>query len=610
MVFFYKKLITQPTVGEFGLPSIPSFAAVSPDRQRVAVATLHGAVSVFNLNSWTLETSLPAESVLVRRLAWSPDGEHLVTACEDGIVRTWDVRLARIASQFNTHHGRINDIKFSSDGQRFFTCGDDGQARSWTSSTGELLREFSGHAREVERLDLSSDDRLLTTASSDRTCAVWQADTAERVYSFSTDESGGRAVSVALSDDGKRVAVGNIYGCLYVCDITHRNAVLLGKLNDGIQDMVFLRDGELLATADRGGVISIHKMPGPFQISADSKLETLSSWTAHSGRINFLIHNGDQLISGGDDGTMRIWAPNVEGFRWPLYEEQPYCGVDVLANEQIVACEIAIHVWDVASRKKLASFAQGDEVWKQVASSSDGRWLAAARSKQLARFDLQTQEISEAWSIEQLASSPQMDMSNDGQRIAVLLTSDQELVQIYSAALSAPEFSFPVQQCRCVTFSPDGQWLAAGSLDDLHLYNLTTGEMKFLRGHTSTLASAAFSPNGKQMATVSHDRTLKIWDLGSGAELRSVVAHGDYVKSVTYLGDGKTLATAGDDGRVNFWHGDSGQPLGSLAESMAFHRIRFSPNGRIGAALLDFDNIIIYDGSMNELPMPNPLPGP
>ena len=40
-----------------------------------------------------------------------------------------------------------------------------------------------------------------------------------------------------------------------------------------------------------------------------------------------------------------------------------------------------------------------------------------------------------------------------------------------------------------------------------------------LRGHDDEVRGVAWSPDGQRLATGSRDRTVRIWDAGSGAEI-------------------------------------------------------------------------------------------
>src|SRR5207253_1794586 len=55
-----------------------------------------------------------------------------------------------------------------------------------------------------------------------------------------------------------------------------------------------------------------------------------------------------------------------------------------------------------------------------------------------------------------------------------------------------------------------------------------------LRGHTLALASVAYSPNGKFIATGSYDRTAKVWDAATGRELVTLKGHAATVEAVAF----------------------------------------------------------------------------
>jgi len=65
--------------------------------------------------------------------------------------------------------------------------------------------------------------------------------------------------------------------------------------------------------------------------------------------------------------------------------------------------------------------------------------------------------------------------------------------------------------------------------------------------------SAAFSPDGKTLASGSGDKTIKLWEVATGRELRTLSGHTYYVNSVAFSPDGKTLASGSDDRTIKLW---------------------------------------------------------
>jgi WD40 repeat protein len=149
-----------------------------------------------------------------------------------------------------------------------------------------------------------------------------------------------------------------------------------------------------------------------------------------------------------------------------------------------------------------------------------------------------------------------------------------------------------------VAFSPDGKTLACGSEDSaIKLWDVTTGaELRSLAGHSGRVNSVAFSPNGRTLVSGSEDRTVKLWDVASGIELRSLKAHSGPIRSVAFSPNGKTLASGGwADSTIFVWDVSSGTRLHSLKAQSAVYSVVFSSDGKTlasgGWATIDLWNV-------------------
>ena len=75
------------------------------------------------------------------------------------------------------------------------------------------------------------------------------------------------------------------------------------------------------------------------------------------------------------------------------------------------------------------------------------------------------------------------------------------------------------------------------------MYHHSRKRLADIAGHTDRVWSVAYRPDGKQLATLSFDGTVKIWDAVNGKELLSINLPGTLdtgnVGGVSYSPDGK-----------------------------------------------------------------------
>ena len=77
--------------------------------------------------------------------------------------------------------------------------------------------------------------------------------------------------------------------------------------------------------------------------------------------------------------------------------------------------------------------------------------------------------------------------------------------------------------------------------------------LKSFEGHSYSVNSVAFSPDGQSILSGSKDKTIKLWDKGSGKMLKSFEGHSNSVNSVAFSPDGQSILSGSSDKTIKLW---------------------------------------------------------
>jgi len=132
---------------------------------------------------------------------------------------------------------------------------------------------------------------------------------------------------------------------------------------------------------------------------------------------------------------------------------------------------------------------------------------------------------------------------------------------------------------QSVAISADSAILASGSSDKtIKVWDLGTGELRHtLTGHSLCIFSLAISPDGQTLASCA-DKTTKIWDLKTGKLLRNL-NHLKSVGSVAISSEGQIFAIGGNK-TIKIWNPHTGEWPRTFSEELGYvGSVAISPDG-------------------------------
>lgn len=485
-------------------------ADFSPDGRSIAVACKDPKVVVlWNLASRSAERVLRGHDGAVLAVAWSPKGDVIATSTDLGTVRLWDAQTGALLRAVDAHAAPVNAVAFSHDGKYLASGSFDNTVKVWRMTDRDIGSKplvIDSHRGYVLGLAWSSRRHTLASSSADHLVRVWNI--AESAASNVGTNEGGRLTAALV-------------------------ASLVGHTSH-VFSVDFSGDGSLLASAGNDRTIRVWDY---------KKRRAVVTTSAHSAKVLAVAFapDGGHVASSAVDGSVRLWRLLRVG--------------DVTST--------SAGPTDASSIELVADLSPTSVGVPALKFSSGGEFLAAGSWDRAVRL----------WRVAELASSHGRAADEIGPETNSHRT---ELPPSLEPHLTLGGRTFPTSVDRwaaaqsriatptilAMTSSPDGKSLAFGCKEPNVVVQWdpkSNGAPRLMRGHTGEVLAIASSPDGKWLVTGSVDRTIRVWNAGTGEQQIVLRTHAATVNAVAFAPTGGRFATGGFDGRILLWELNAGE---------------------------------------------------
>ena len=305
----------------------------------------------------------------------------------------------------------------------------------------------------------------------------------------------------------------------------------------------------------------------------------LGKLIGHKGQLVSAAFSPDGafVLTASEDGSARLW--DAHNFQSLLVLKRHTGRLTDAAfspdGKQIVTASLdgSAIVWDAASGQDLFQLLGHQSTVTSARFSPDGKRIVTASADNTALV----------WDAQTGKPMRHLEGHVDPLSFASFSPVDPDLILTISLDRTAKVWKSPSRNhfdwhvvnelhghkdiLTGAAFSPDGRYIATVSRDrSIRLWRTLTEHGRLaLFGHNGSVHDAVFSPGGSQVVSASSDNTARIWDLANPHKPLILEGHQDSLCCAVYSSDGGLIITGSDDHQANIWDAASGKLLTTLS---------------------------------------------
>ena len=495
----------------------------SPNDTTIATCGYDKTIHLFNTDTGHETATLSEHQATVRCLAYSPDGTLFVSGGDDKTVRVWDAKTGKLVRTIEYFNARVRDVAFSFTGQYIAGIDEDGMTLVFSMTDPDYTRKLNRSGRPGWRLAFAEHDAIITGYRGGE-MRIWDLENENRrpnlQFSGHTDSFTGLAY--VKSD---RSIISTSYDrdvLICVARLPAKLPIARVRTGNRVWDSAMTPQGNLLATAGRGGLVEIRNL------KTGELIRKLDSHRSTADRVRFSA-DGSLVATAGWKSTEIVVRRVANG--------QNVQTLDAEANVRSVAyspdgtaiaaaCENGhLIVFQLPSGKRLCDIAAHTMKVQDVAWSPDGNTILTCEGD----WEKNSPGAIKVWDAKTFTEATQLMGHSTG----------------IASIVCHPDGN------RAATAARSGRIKIWDLKSYRQLANLGPND-KTLPKSTTRIRSIEYSPNGKFIAAAMYDGTANLWDVESQRLIRRFRGDDDMF-TVRFSPDGSVLCGAAGKWDVLFW---------------------------------------------------------
>ena len=430
----------------------------------------------------------------VTALDISLDGRFAVSGSEDWTLRLWNLQTNRVVRTFEGHAGVVHAVAFTTDTRSILSASEDRTLRCWDVGSGELEHVYRGHTLAVKGLAIRGDDRTVATLSEDGTVRVWELATkASRVLHKARDH---QLSGIAFAADGNTLAFGAGDWTIRLVTLDGSSEQTLSGHTGIVRCVAFVPGEAQLVSGADDGVVRVWSLP-------DGNL--LRELAGHDGGVDSIAvtSDGTHIVSGSKDKTIRVWGLDTGEELQVLDGHAGYVKAVVIsaATGQVMSgsTDRTIRQWDIDATSGNGVVSAHREAVALLSIAADGRRaISGTQSDTLTVWDIPT-----------------------GDRLDGRIS-----VSHASKPIVVGRLQGHVGPINTLQLTADGVRAFTGSRDrTLRVWNVEQlTAVEAFKGHTREVVYLDISADGERIVSIGRDRTVRVWETLSGQFVRALVS--------------------------------------------------------------------------------------